>query len=62
MNDKMFGLTKYSNSCCKTDCKVLKHGYEVFRGWVLEHTKLDVDNCITIQSMAFAFVLKAWML
>ena len=33
-------------------------GYEVFRGWVIEHTGLDVDNPIIIQSMASSFMLK----
>ena len=41
------------------DCKVFLEGYEVFRGWMLEHTQLDVDNSITIQSMASAFMLKS---
>ena len=41
----------------KMDCKVLVDGYEVFRGWMLEHTKLDVDNSITIQSMASKLML-----
>ena len=40
------------------DCKVLMDGYEVFRGWMLEHTELDVYNFITIQSMASSFMLK----
>ena len=39
-------------------CKVLMGGYEVFRGWMLEHTELYVDNIITIQSMASSFMLK----
>ena len=34
-------------------------GYEVFRGWMLEHTQLDVDNSITVQSMASSFMLKS---
>ena len=34
-------------------------GYGVFRQWMLEHTELDVDNYITIQSMASSFVLKS---
>ena len=41
------------------DCKVLMDGYEVFRQWMLEHTELDVDNHITIQSMASSFMLKS---
>ena len=40
------------------DCKVLMDGYEVFRQWMPEHTELDVDNYITIQSMASPFMLK----
>ena len=27
-------------------------GYEVFRNWMLEHTELDIDHYITIQSLA----------
>ena len=41
------------------DCKVLMDGYNVFRGWMLDHTKLDVDHYITIQSLASAFMLKS---
>ena len=56
MDNRMFG---YSSIYCKMDCKVLMDGYEVFRGWMLEHTELYVDNCITIQSMASTFMLKS---
>ena len=59
MENQMFDLIKYSSIYCKMDCKVLMDGYEVFRGWVLEHTELDVDNFITIQSMASSFMLKS---
>ena len=59
MDNQMFDLIKYSSIYCKMDCKVLMDGYEVFRGWMLEHTQLDVDNCITIQSMASSFMLKS---
>ena len=58
MNDKMFDFIKYSSIYWKMGCKVLMHGYEVFRGWMLEHTGLDVDNCITVQSMTSTFMLK----
>ena len=43
---------------CKMDCKELMDGYEVFRQWMLEHTELDVDSYITMQSMASSFMLK----
>ena len=41
------------------DCKVLMDGYCVFRDWMLEHTELDVDSYITIQSLASSFMLKS---
>ena len=59
MNDQMFDLLKYSSIYCKMECKVLMQGYEVFTTWMLEHTKLDIDNCITIQYMASTFMLKS---
>ena len=59
MDNQVFDLIKYSCIYCKMDCKVLMDGYEVFRGWMLEHTELDVDNFITIQSMASSFMLKS---
>ena len=40
------------------DCKVLMDGYEVFRPWMLEHTGLDIDHCIIIQSLASDCMLK----
>ena len=57
MNNQMFDLIKWSSNYCKLDCKVLMDGYAVVRGWMLEHTTLDVDNFITIQSMAPKFML-----
>ena len=59
MDNQMLDLTKYSSIYCKMDCKVLMDGYEVLRGWMLEHTQLDVDNFITLQSMASSFMLKS---
>ena len=58
MNNQMFDLIKYSSNYCKLDCKVLMDGYEVFRGWMLEHNGLDVDNFTTTQPMASTFMLK----
>ena len=58
MANQMFDLIKYSSIYCKMDCKVLVYGYEIFRQWMLEPTELDVDNYITIQSMASSFMVK----
>ena len=58
MNHQMFGFIKHSRSYCKMVCKVLMDGYEVLRSWMLEHTRLDTDHCVTIQSLASGFMLK----
>ena len=54
IDNHMFDLIKYSHIHCKMDCKVLMDGCCIFRSWMLEHTDLDVDNYITIQSLASA--------
>ena len=61
MDNQMFELIKDSSIYCKMDCKVLMDGYEAFRGWMLEHTKLDVD--IFYNSIhGFTIYVKTWML
>ena len=42
MDKQMFGLIQHSSIYCKMGCKVLMGGYEVFRGWMLEYTELDI--------------------
>ena len=37
MDTQMFDLIKDINIYCKMDCKILMGGYEVFRGWMIEH-------------------------
>ena len=59
IHNQMFDAIKYSSIYCKMDGEVLMDGYGVFRDWMLEHTELDVDNYITIQSLASAFMLKS---
>ena len=62
MDNEMFDLIEYSSIYCKMDCKLRMDGYEVLRQWMLEHTELDVDNFITIQSMASSFILQIRLL
>ena len=54
----MFGLITYSSMYCKMDCKVRMDGCEVLRSWMVEHTGLDIDHYMTIQSLASDFMLK----
>ena len=41
------------------DCELLMDGYEVLRPWILEHTELDIDRYITIQSLASDVMLNS---
>ena len=59
MNDQMFDSITYFSIYCNMDCKLLMDGYGVLRSWMLEHTQLCVDKCITIQSMASTFISKS---
>ena len=53
-----FDHIAYSSEYCRLDCSVLRQGYEVFRGWMLEHTELDIVHYITLQSLAADYILK----
>ena len=53
-----FDIIKYSSEYCKLDCTVLHQGYNIFRDWMIEYTELDIDNYITIQSLASDYKLK----
>lgn len=53
-----FNIIKYSSEYCKLDCSVLHKGYDIFRDWMLKYTELDIDNYITIQSLASDYKLK----
>ena len=57
-NGHDFNIIKYSSEYCKLDCSVLHKGYNIFRDWMLEYTGLDIDNYITIQSLASDYKLK----
>ena len=55
-----FNIMKYASKYCEIDCDVLMSGYEKYREWFLEEPiGLDIDNYITLQSLASAYELKA---
>ena len=55
--DDTFNIITYSSKYCELDCSVLRQGYETFREWMLDITELDIDDYITIQSLAGAYKL-----
>jgi len=52
-----FNHWKYSMKYCYIDCEVLKKGYETFRKWMLEVTNLNVDNYVSLPSLAHKFLI-----
>jgi len=53
----MVDIIKYSKAYCQIDCIVLKNGYETFKKWMSEITKLNIDNILTIASLAHKYMI-----
>jgi len=47
-----FDIIEYSINYCFIDCKVLRKGYNVFKGWINEHFNIDIDSVISSASLA----------
>lgn len=45
-------ILEYSAIYCRMDCKILKECYAVFREWCLNDFNLDINNILTIPSLA----------
>jgi hypothetical protein len=57
-DDDTFDIIQYSNLYCEIDCKVLHDGYNIFRKWILESFKLDIDNILTSASLAHKYFIQ----
>ncbi len=51
INNKV-NILEYSLIYCDMDCEILKKCYSVFREWCLNDFKLDIDEILTIPSLA----------
>ena len=51
-------IMKYSERYCKIDCMVLRNGYVKFRKWMKELTNIDIDNKVSIASLAHEYLVK----
>jgi hypothetical protein len=45
-------IIEYSEIYCRMDCKILKNCYNVFREWCLNDFKIDINDILTIPSLA----------
>jgi len=51
-------ILKYSEMYCMMDCKVLKEGYETFKGWIYDITKLNINHYVSLPSLSNEFMKK----
>ena len=50
-----YNIIEYSSKYCALDCSILRDGYNTFRGWMLEHVKIDINDMLTIASLAHKY-------
>lgn len=55
---KYFDIMKYCEWYCRLDVSVLKEGYLIFRGWLIEAFDIDINFVWTIASLANKVLLK----
>ena len=57
-NPKKFKHIEYSIIYCQIDCEVLRLGYTTFKEWMKNVTNLDINDKITICSLAHAYLIE----
>ena len=55
--DDTYDIIMYSIRYCMIDCDILERGYNKFRSWMLECVKIDIDNKLTIASLAHEYFI-----
>jgi exonuclease VII small subunit len=53
-----YDIIMYSIRYCMIDCNILEQGYNKFRTWMLECVNIDIDNKLTIASLAHEYFIK----
>lgn len=43
----------YAIKYCERDCEILRKGYNIFRSWILEYFLIDINDVLTISSLAY---------
>ena len=52
-----YDIIEYSSKYCEIDCKILWEGYNIFRKWMLECVNIDIDEKLTIASLAHTYFI-----
>jgi hypothetical protein len=55
--DDTYDIIEYSSRYCELDCKILWEGYNIFRSWMMECVSIDINNVLTIASLAHRYFI-----
>ena len=58
ITNKGINIISYSSTYCKYDCEVLQKGYEKFQSWIKEVCDLDIDDYVSLPSVANEYLMK----
>ena len=56
-DEDTFDIIEYSRRYCEIDCDVLEQGYNIFKHWMLFEVNIDIDQTLTIVSLAHQFFI-----
>jgi len=56
-NGDEYDIIEYSAKYCQIDCKILWKGYNIFRKWMNDCVSIDIDNKLTIASLAHTYMI-----
>lgn len=52
-----YDIIEYSNQYCMIDCDILMKGYNIFKKWINDDFNINIDNYLTISSVAHQYIL-----
>ena len=55
--DDYFDCIQYSRFYCEIDCDILEKGYNTFNKWMQELVNINIDNVLTLASLAHRFFI-----
>lgn len=53
-----FDCIEYAKKYCEIDCYILREGYNTFKKWLIELVNIDIDNVLTIASLAHKYFIE----
>lgn len=57
LSDNKVDIITYSVKYCEIDVELLHKGYTIFKGWMNEHFKINIEDCLTIASLAHQYLI-----